>query len=105
MIKGIGCDIVDIDRIKLKISDKILCEEELLKFNDSKNKEQFLASRFAAKEAIIKATNKKYLFKDIIISNDKYGAPTTNIEGIKITISHEKNIAIAFAIWEEDVQH
>mgnify|MGYP000008657312 CR=1 FL=1 len=38
-------------------------------FDKKSNKEEFLASRFAAKEAIVKATNKKYLFNDIIIVN------------------------------------
>ena len=87
-----------------KIANKILSKEEYEIFDKKSNKEEFLASRFAAKEAIVKATNKKYLFNDIIITNDENGAPTTNISGVKITISHEKENAIAFAIWEDDEQ-
>ena len=59
MIKGIGIDIVEHNRINIKIAHKILTKKELMIFNEKKNQVEYLASRFCIKEAIIKATNKK----------------------------------------------
>ena len=65
MIHGIGIDLIEIDRIKdvyIKQSDKlihrILTDQEQQKFNSFKNdkrKLEFLAGRFATKEAFSKA--------------------------------------------------
>ena len=101
MIKGIGTDIVEHSRINLKISRKILTKKEMLIFEQHHNKIEFLASRFCLKEAIIKATNKKYKFSEIEIFNDENGAIKTNLENIMISIAHEHNYSIAFCIWEE----
>lgn len=101
MIKGIGCDIVQNDRVNLKIARKILTQKELEIFESKSNKLEYLASRFAAKEAVIKATNKKYSFKEIEITNNEFGQPICNILEIMISISHEKNYSIAYAIWED----
>ncbi len=103
MIKGIGTDIVAHSRINLKIASKILSKKEFEIF-DGLNEDlkiEFLASRFAAKEAIIKATDKQYNLSKIEIFSYESGKPYSNIEGISISISHEKEYSIAFAIWEE----
>lgn len=104
MIIGIGCDVVERSRITLSIGDKILSvkEKELCKYFNEKRKLEFIAGRFAAKEAIIKAINKKgVLLSDIevLYENDK---PVCNYENYKIlvSISHDINTAIAFAICE-----
>ncbi|HOO74216.1 MAG TPA: 4'-phosphopantetheinyl transferase superfamily protein, partial [Tepiditoga sp.] len=68
MILGIGCDIVKIDRINEEISKKILSSEELkiyLKIDSEKRKKEYLAGRFAAKEAIIKAFGYYIPLRDI----------------------------------------
>ncbi|MGL5020917.1 MAG: holo-ACP synthase [Mycoplasmatales bacterium] len=101
MIKGIGCDIIEHKRVNLKIASKVLTEKELKTFQKSNLKVEFLASRFAIKEAIIKATNKKYLMSEIEILNDEDGRAYTNIEGMNISVSHEKNYSIAMAVWED----
>lgn len=101
MILGIGCDIVEHERVNLKIAPKVLSEGELKTFEASNRKVEFLASRFAAKEAIIKATNKKYLLKDISLSNLDNGKLVSNIEGIHVTISHERKYSVAMAVWED----
>ncbi len=103
MIKGIGCDIVDNRRIKLKIAPKILVESEMVRFNEINEdlKIEYLASRFAIKEAIIKATNKQYNFSNIEIKTEKNGKPICNIDGMHISISHEKNYSLGYAIWED----
>jgi holo-[acyl-carrier protein] synthase len=102
MIKAIGVDIVQHNRVNEKIARKILTKKELLILEKKANKIEYLASRFAAKEAIIKATNKKYLFKDIEVLNTAGGSPYCNIKNCKISISHEKNYSIAFCILEEE---
>ncbi len=102
MIKGIGCDIVEHERINLTIAKKVLFETEVEQFNASNNQIEFLASRFAIKEAIIKATNKQFLMKDIIITNGHNGEPLCNIQDVLITVSHEKKYSMAIAIWEKN---
>lgn len=98
MVNNIGCDIVEHERINLKIAKKVLFDEELIFYNEASNKVEFLASRFAAKEAIVKAMDRTVGFKDIRISNSASGKPVCNIDGIMLTISHERNYSIAFAI-------
>lgn len=102
MIKGIGCDIVEHERVNLTIAKKVLSNKEYSLFEQTNNKIEYLASRFACKEAIVKASNKQYLFKDIEILNHEDGACYCNIEGMMISISHEKNYSIAMAVWEKN---
>ncbi len=100
MIKGIGTDIVEHERINLKIARKILTSKEMIQFNSAANQVEFLASRFAAKEAIIKASNKQFLISDIELCNLASGKLISNIDGMHVTISHEKKYSTAFAVWE-----
>lgn len=108
MIHGIGCDIVQINRLKEKqneFANKILtkCERELYDTYTQKRQLEFLAGRFAAKEAIFKAMHNPSLTLSMIeILHDELGCPICNIEGyqIHISISHEKEYAIAYAICE-----
>lgn len=113
-MKNIGVDIVENLRFKKMIDDerkykRILSEEELNKFleiTSESRKIEYLASRFSAKEAIIKAINKEKLsfsYKDVSILNDNNGAPYVkfNFEvdfDILISISHSDVNSIAFAI-------
>jgi holo-[acyl-carrier protein] synthase len=62
MIHGIGTDIVKIDRIAAiyerhgeRLARHILMEQEIDPFRADKRPARFLAMRFAAKEAIVKA--------------------------------------------------
>ena len=73
----------------------------------SKNDEaQFFAGRFAAKEAVKKASSTKSLissnnFKSIEIFNYESGKPgvkAPNCQNIELSISHDGNYAIAFCI-------
>lgn len=107
-VKGVGCDIVNIDRIRDNIAAKILSDREITVYNkmSSGGAKEFLAGRFAAKEAIFKASGaEKINFKEIeIISND-HGRP----KGLwldktfLISIAHESDKAIAFAVWIDDM--
>lgn len=106
MIIGVGCDIVEISRISLEIGERILTdlEKKLCEDFSENRKLEFIAGRFCAKEAIVKALNKKVLLSDIevLYKDDK---PYCKFEDYKISvsISHEKNYAIAFAICEKDI--
>jgi holo-[acyl-carrier protein] synthase len=62
MIFGIGTDVLRLDRVEKiwerhgeNFAKRVLLDEELALFAQSKNKIRFLAMRFAAKEAIVKA--------------------------------------------------
>jgi holo-[acyl-carrier-protein] synthase len=119
MIKGIGTDIVSLERInqvRLKhigFSKRILTpnEEKLyLKNSDL----AFLAGRFAAKEAISKALGVgigKLSWQNIEILPNAFGKPDVIFLGdlqdlmmketrVHLSISHEKDYAVATAIWE-----
>lgn len=96
----IGVDIVDLNRINLKESlvHKILTEKEYKEYSLmklDKRKIEYLGGRFAAKEAIFKASqDPNYLSYTIL--NLENGQPY--VEGhpeIEISISHDGNYAIA----------
>lgn len=62
MIFGIGTDVLELERIERvwkrfgdRFAERLLLEEEHELFVRAKNKVRFLAMRFAAKEAIVKA--------------------------------------------------
>ncbi|MDA1339210.1 MAG: holo-ACP synthase [Methylophilales bacterium] len=124
MIYGIGTDVVEVSRIKLalkkhgqKLAEKILTAHELLAYKDVKSKENFLAKRFAAKEAFAKAFGTGLRgdvnLKSIEVIHDDLGKPLLkyhdklkvlvqekNIHRCHLSISDEKNIAVAFVILE-----
>ncbi|MFV0289116.1 MAG: holo-ACP synthase [Mycoplasmatales bacterium] len=97
----IGVDIVEHERVKKTIANKILTSKEKLQLDEIKNEQakiEYVASRFAAKEAVIKATNKKYSFQEIEVLKTG-NKPSCNIANIKLSISHEKKYSIAFCIY------
>ena len=62
MIFGIGTDVLQLSRVERlwerygdHFAERVLLDEELELFARSKNKTRFLAMRFAAKEAVVKA--------------------------------------------------
>ena len=107
MIIGIGTDIVEIKRIKDSIVEHVLTKEEKEIYHSKNGKKiiQYLAGRFAAKEAIIKAISQyeNPHMLEIKIYNDTNGKPIVKYKNYKImlSISHEDNYAIAFAIIEK----
>lgn len=115
MIYGIGIDLVEIKRIQAiyqrqkKIVDRILTHEEQLKFhsfNNEKRKIEFLAGRFACKEAFSKALGtglgKSISFTDIYCYNDELGKPRIDHEGfqVHVSITHTENYAMSEVILE-----
>lgn len=105
MVLGIGTDIVENARVNQKIAKRVLSEREYQIYSQKNDdlKNEYLASRFAAKEAIVKATNKRYSINQIEILNDENGKPFCNVEGIELSISHENNYSVAFAIYQKKV--
>lgn len=116
MIYGIGIDLIEIDRVKemlerqSRFPEKILSESELKQFNafTHKNRQaEFLAGRFACKEAFSKALGtgigKRISFQDIDCRNDEFGRPYIIFEGFKVhvTISHTKNYATSQVLLEK----
>lgn len=115
MIKGIGIDIVEINRIESltdrmpKFVNRILTKIEIEKYDrlKGKRKAEYLAGRFAAKEAFSKAVGtgigKGLQFIDIEIIQDALGKPYISkpvSEGVYLTISHSKEYAVAQVIIE-----
>ncbi|MDR2833996.1 MAG: holo-ACP synthase [Streptococcaceae bacterium] len=116
MIKGIGTDIVDITRIlyvikkKPTFAQRVLTEVEYnyYKTYSGRRQAEFLAGRFAAKEAFSKAWGTgigKLSFHDIEISKNDLGAPFFSKSPYQktahLSISHTDNTAIAFVVLEE----
>ncbi len=115
-IIGIGIDIIEVTRLRKAIekwgedfSSWIFTKNELSIARTKVNKYWHLAGRFAAKEAIFKATGKaKIGFKNIEILNNKSGKPYCRFRNAKaknitinVSISHAKTYAVANAIATE----
>ncbi|MED3561554.1 holo-ACP synthase [Bacillus xiapuensis] len=114
MIKGIGIDIIELSRIQdllqrqRKFIDRILTDREKQKFEVLSNRRQveFLAGRFAAKEAFSKAVGtgigKELSFLDIEIGSDPYGKPIIIKPDVNahLSISHSREYAVAQVVIE-----
>ena len=96
-----------------RFPERILTKKEFSRFNELSKRRQveFLAGRFAAKEAFGKALGtgigRDFSFKDLeIIPNElnKPVATSTVFEGqIHVSISHSKEYAIAQIVLEEAI--
>lgn len=124
MILGIGTDIVAIDRIRAAVDKsslfmaRILTEVEQERFHSLQNKDRaiaYLAKRFAAKEAAVKALGtgigNGVGFHDFCVVSDELGKPelivTPAIEARfdspvrwHVSLTDEKTHAQAFVIVE-----
>jgi len=113
MILGVGTDLVEINRIKnnyLRLAERVLTDKELKlfsEFQNEKRKLEYLAGRFAAKEAYAKALGTgigDVSFKDIEVLHDELGKPYINVQNdtkVHLSISHTEQYAIAFVIIEK----
>lgn len=115
MIIGIGIDIIELERIERamlrneRFVDRILTKKEKERFEqltEMNRKVEYVAGRFAAKEACAKAIGTgigTVSFQHIEVLNDKMGAPTLTVTGKEaetffISISHSKRYAVAQVI-------
>ncbi|QDF66317.1 holo-ACP synthase [Shewanella sp. SNU WT4] len=123
-IIGLGSDIVEIARLEQqverlgeKLAQRVLTEQELEVYRDSKQPARFLAKRFAAKEAAAKALGtgigRGVSFHHIHITNNEWGAPLLTLTGgalarlqqlggqhCHITIADERHYAVATVVLE-----
>ena len=108
-MKGIGIDIVDIKRIRTarwmgRIAEYVLSGRELAEMAGRQDKAQFLASRFAVKEAVIKAFPRPVVFHDFEVRKQNakpiaYFFDSRNQDYTTlVSISHTKTHAIGMAI-------
>jgi holo-[acyl-carrier protein] synthase len=122
MIFGIGTDILRIERIAAtyarygeRFAQRILMPEELPGFSSSGNPVRYLAMRFAAKEAIVKALGTGFAngmwLRDAGIVPDVRGKPEIvySARGLKVcaelgagdghvTLSDEAGLVVAVAV-------
>lgn len=121
-LHGIGTDIVQIDRIREalerfgeRFARRVLTEAEFSEFQGHRRPERFLAKRFAAKEATVKALGlgfRKGLAANLIgVSHDAHGKPglfylgsaleqvqAMGITDSLISLSDERDYALALVI-------
>jgi len=99
----IGIDIVEIERIELNENflKKVLSKKEIELLSKRRDKRQFVAGRFAAKEAFLKA-NRKGIFDislvKIEVLNNIDGSPYIVYENTRyenVSIAHERKYAVA----------
>ncbi len=122
MIFGIGTDILRIERIAAaharfgeRFAQRILMPEELPGFGSSGNPVRYLAMRFAAKEAIVKAMGTGFSsgmwLRDAGIVPDARGKPEIvySVRGLQVcaelgvgdghvTLSDEAGLVVAVAV-------
>lgn len=117
MIKGIGVDIIEIDRIKDSVKrygdsflKKIFTDNEINYCTQKKGlRIPELAARFSAKEAYSKAMGvgfsgmghkHGFSWKDVSVVNDKLGKPMIAFKGkilkkAHLSLSHSRDYAVA----------
>ncbi|MCX6986365.1 MAG: holo-ACP synthase [Lentisphaerae bacterium] len=120
-----GTDIVEISRIRklhkrnsAEFLSRVYTENELKEAGTKKNSAEYLAGRWAVKEALSKALGcgigTDCNWKDISTTNDSKGAPKVHLAGtalktaktksarkIHVSISHEKHYACSTVILEK----
>lgn len=120
MVKGIGVDIIELDRIDCAIKKssrflpRLFTDKEIAYFESKNMKVESIAGNFAAKEAIVKALGtgvRGFQWKDIEVLRDSLGRPTValyngakkvalerEISELMVSISHCKTYAVANSI-------
>lgn len=126
MIFGIGTDIVRVARMQRnlerygeKFAQRLLTEHELKEFLQTPNKAHYLARRFAAKEAAVKAMGTGFAdgihVRDIGVVHDANGKPLLEFHGqaleflrrhgicaANVSLADEEDHAVAFVTLECD---
>lgn len=102
-IKGLGTDIVQIDRIAEavtksdRLAKRVLTESEMERYLNHSDKARFLAKRWAAKEAAAKALGtgigRGISFQHFVIDNDELGAPILTLSDAAKVLADKKGIS------------
>lgn len=113
-IKGLGIDIVEIARFEkhginnAALAKRVLTETEYQRFLQHAQPQRFLAKRFAAKEAAVKALGTGIAdgvsFQDIEVSNNASGKPIITARDRFKAIATERGIT-AFDVSISDEKH
>ncbi|MCZ6717613.1 MAG: holo-ACP synthase [Gammaproteobacteria bacterium] len=127
MIFGIGVDIVHIsrmqenlDRYGVRFARRILAKKEYVEYGRTRNPARFLATRFAAKEALVKAFGTGFrgglFLKQIAVVHDDLGRPSLQCSGralemltgsgiaqTHLSLAHELDHALAFVALTKSV--
>jgi holo-[acyl-carrier protein] synthase len=119
LIIGLGVDLVELNRIEKvmhrndRFTKRVLTNKEIEMLdqkNSNSRKVEFVAGRFAAKEAYAKANGtgigKELSFLDIEVFPNENGKPEIYINGSKnnaalLSISHSKEFVVAQVIIQE----
>lgn len=123
MIVGIGCDIIEIERIARAIKSEsfirrvFTAEEAAYCQRRGQQAAASFAARFAAKEAVLKALGtglREGSLQEIGVDNDGLGKPLVQLSGhfamlakqlgvknIQISLSHSRELATAYVIMED----
>lgn len=123
MIVGIGCDIIEIERIARAIKSEsfilrvFTAEETAYCQRRGQQAAASFAARFAAKEAVLKALGtglREGSLQEIAVDNDGLGKPLVQLSGhfamlakqlgvknIQISLSHSREFAVAYVIMED----
>ena len=124
MIIGIGVDIVEIARVEKlvarfgeRFARRVLCADELREYRRRNESSSYLATRFAAKEAVAKACGTgigaQLGFHSLQIDNDDYGKPVLRflqdasallsrlrVNSSHISLSDERHYVVAMVLLE-----
>jgi holo-[acyl-carrier protein] synthase len=124
VIFGIGTDVVEVPRVERllarygqRFAARILAPGEWQGFRAAANPAQYLAGRFAAKEAFAKALGSGLrhpaTLNNIGVAHDVQGKPLLELDpaleallgqrgvaGRHLTLTHERSIACAFVVLE-----
>lgn len=123
MIVGIGCDIIEIERIARAIKSEsfirrvFTAEEAAYCQRRGQQAAASFAARFAAKEAVLKALGtglREGSLQEIAVDNDGLGKPLVQLSGhfamlakqlgvknIQVSLSHSRELATAYVIMED----
>lgn len=124
MIHGIGCDLVRVERIRRLLDTnerfvtKVFTPTEILYCSSKADPAQSFAVRFAAKEALMKALGTGWSegisWQEIEVVAKENGRPELKLSGhtksllerrgafrIQVSLSHEKEFALAFVVLEQ----
>ncbi len=125
MIFGTGIDIIEVGRIKKSIQrysdrfeQKVFTQKEIDYCHSQADPAKHFAARFSVKEAVFKCFGTGItggvLWKDIEVDKQESGQPVLklygkgkqlfdqlNLKSIHISITHDKNYAVAHAIAEK----
>jgi holo-[acyl-carrier protein] synthase len=124
MIAGLGIDMIEVERITMKVSknngftELVFSQKEIAYCEAKTHKFQHYAVRFAAKEAFLKAVGTGWTsgtaFNEIEVTHDPEGKPMITLLGktaslinkigiskIFVSLSHLKTMASAVVIIEK----